>query len=632
MDNSAQQTSRELQALRKIILGQEEHRLSSIDTKLNDAEAFTEHLSQNLPKAFSKSTERSSDLSHAMVPTIENIVRLSIKKDINKFADALFPVIGPAIKKSIKETIRQMIQSMNYVLENTLSWRGLKWRVESIRTGVPLAHIVLLNSLVFRVEQVFLIHRKSGTLLHHVQYEELDEQPADLIAAMLTAISDFTKDSFNKTEGQEIGAIHLDDYAIWIEKYQELSLALAIHGSAPPNLRTTMQAALQSIHLDHADAISNFGGDIHAFKTTEPRLSECLVSEAKTPVKQNRFKTKMLIVVGFVALLYLLATHLYHKYIHSEFIRNLELEPGYLVTKYESKGKQLHIFGLRDPLATSIDILIEGSNLKHDEVYSQLQSFHSLETPLLLKRIRRILRAPESVKLNIDGQTLLVSGSADREWQNQLAQLQRFLPNIELVKIDLKDDFSIYLAPPGVNMYWQDETLIINGEAPQSWIKMFISKMATLSAPLTYDMTGLVNTDKQQYKQNQNELESLLIFFDVGRAKPQNPEALSKAKMLAKSLGHIGEILDYRISFEFLGYSDSTGSNVENLALSRARAKYVANEFVLSGINTEAVTVVDMDQAALPESSELERQLNRKVIIKVKTNPFPASKEREDEP
>ena len=43
--------------------------------------------------------------------------------------------------------------------------QGLKWRVESIRTGRPFAEIVLMHSLLYRVEQVFLIHRETGLVL-----------------------------------------------------------------------------------------------------------------------------------------------------------------------------------------------------------------------------------------------------------------------------------------------------------------------------------------------------------------------------------------------------------------------------------------------------------------------------------
>ena len=85
-----------------------------------------------------------------------------MRRDPHVLADALFPVMGPAIRKSITETLRGMLESFNEALDNSFSLRGLKWRVEAMRTGKPFAEIVLMHSLLYRVEQVFLIHRETG--------------------------------------------------------------------------------------------------------------------------------------------------------------------------------------------------------------------------------------------------------------------------------------------------------------------------------------------------------------------------------------------------------------------------------------------------------------------------------------
>ena len=54
-------------------------------------------------------------------------------------------------------------ESLNQTLEHTFSWRGLKWRFEALRTGKSFAEVVMLRSLVYRVEQLFLIHRKTNS-------------------------------------------------------------------------------------------------------------------------------------------------------------------------------------------------------------------------------------------------------------------------------------------------------------------------------------------------------------------------------------------------------------------------------------------------------------------------------------
>jgi hypothetical protein len=55
-----------------------------------------------------------------------------------------------------------MMQSFNQTIDHSLSFKGLAWRIEAWRTGRPFAEVVLLHTLRFRVEQLFLIHRDTG--------------------------------------------------------------------------------------------------------------------------------------------------------------------------------------------------------------------------------------------------------------------------------------------------------------------------------------------------------------------------------------------------------------------------------------------------------------------------------------
>ena len=106
-------------------------------------------------------------LAKALQPTFEETLRASIKKDPRPFVDAVTPVMGTAIRKAIAEALGAMMQSLNRTLDNSVSVRSLQWRLEAARTGKPFAEIVLLHTLEYRVEQVFLIHRETGLLLQH---------------------------------------------------------------------------------------------------------------------------------------------------------------------------------------------------------------------------------------------------------------------------------------------------------------------------------------------------------------------------------------------------------------------------------------------------------------------------------
>ena len=91
----------------------------------------------------------------------------------------------------------------------------MQWRWEALRTGRPYAEIVVLRSLLYRVEQVFLIHRESGLLLQHVaarvRRRRLETKDPEMVSGMLTAIQDFVHDSVSGTEGENLETIRMGD-------------------------------------------------------------------------------------------------------------------------------------------------------------------------------------------------------------------------------------------------------------------------------------------------------------------------------------------------------------------------------------------------------------------------------------
>ena len=121
-----------------------------------------------LPAAFTLAATQDDRLGQVLAPTVERATQASIRKNPGTMVDILYPVMGPAIRKAIAETLDGTLQSLNQALKYSLSWRGLKWRIEAWRSGSTFADVVLRHTAVFRVEHLFLVHRKTGLLLAHV--------------------------------------------------------------------------------------------------------------------------------------------------------------------------------------------------------------------------------------------------------------------------------------------------------------------------------------------------------------------------------------------------------------------------------------------------------------------------------
>ncbi|MGE5836226.1 MAG: OmpA family protein, partial [Acidobacteriota bacterium] len=206
-----------LAELRSIIVGPERQDLQELQSHLLDPSVLTRDVSRVLPDAIALRA-KDPQLTRALAPTIQEAVTASVRRDPRPLADALFPVMGPAIRKAITHTLASMMESLTRTLEYSVSWRALRWRWTALRTGKSFAEIVLLNTLQYRVEQVFLIHSETGLLLQHATLDAATAQDADQISAMLTAIRDFAHDAFRTADGDSVDTLRVGDLSVFVEQ------------------------------------------------------------------------------------------------------------------------------------------------------------------------------------------------------------------------------------------------------------------------------------------------------------------------------------------------------------------------------------------------------------------------------
>src|SRR5580658_4687059 len=155
-----------LAELRAILLGPDRAAWDSLRQRLENPSRRAEDVAGVLAEAVRLRSDLK--LRRALQPLLEEALQLSVQSNPRMLADALFPIFGKAIRKAITSELDGMLQTLSQTLEQSFSWRSIEWRWESFRTGKPYAEIVVLRSLLYRVEQVFLIHRQSGLLLQHM--------------------------------------------------------------------------------------------------------------------------------------------------------------------------------------------------------------------------------------------------------------------------------------------------------------------------------------------------------------------------------------------------------------------------------------------------------------------------------
>ena len=567
-----------LEELRHLIVAPEQEGLHEIRERLDSKERGAEDISSVVAEAIQMRREQDGDqaLAEALAPTIQETLRESVRKDPQVLADALFPVMGPAIRKSISESLRSMLESFNEALEHSLSLRGIQWRIEAFRTSKPFAEVVLMHSLLYRVEQVFLIHRETGLVLSHVVAPSIATQDPDMVAGMLSAIQQFARDSFNSAGQETLGSMNFEALEIWVEASPDAVLAAVIRGHAPLDYKLAMKEALENIQQNFSSALANFSGETGPFRAAGDRLHQLLEARFKEKLG-GKGRPRAAIIAGAVALAIVVGWVGYSSYLLWEWSRSLNalrLQPGIIVISGRKSGGRFRVQGFRDPLAPDPEKLLSEAGFDPKKAYLELMPFYSVDDVIVLRRAKELLRPPAGVRLSQKNGELRAEGVAAPKW---IAQFQERAPWIA-----------------GVN---------------------------------SIDVSHLQNSDHVEFNRLKGVLESAVLVFPLGRTElePGQEAALAQYENdfqgLLVQAGHLGGT----ITVEIIGHTDSTGVEAANLPLSRQRADQIFKVLRRAGVKPTNLRPrgVAASEPLRTEDTEAGCRYNRSVTFKVAFSPAP---------
>jgi len=375
----------ELAELRALLLGQQIVELQALQQRLDDPNVRAEEISQILGKAVALSLKRDGGLQRSFYPVVEQALKISVAKNPAILATSLAPLIGDAVRKAVAAALRSMTESINFTLERSLSWESIKWRFEAKRTGKSFGEIVLLRNLRYKVQQVVLIQRETGSVLQYVKAPGEGIKEAELMSSMLTAIADFISDSFNAARSQEFEALDIGDFKLWVHYGPQALLAGTVLGAPPPELRNVFARENELIHQEFAAALANFSGDASIFDGARPHLQNCLLGQTARPQKQSRLWLVALaaLIIAVLALEFFVYRHNRH---WNEYLTRLHSEPGIVVTGWKKSWSHYDIAGLRDPLAPDPVTLAADYGIDPARVHEHFEEYQSLDPHFAVQR------------------------------------------------------------------------------------------------------------------------------------------------------------------------------------------------------------------------------------------------------
>lgn len=553
------------QKLRQLLIGPEQRQLADILKRLDDPLGRARDLEKVLPDAIAVGRTRNKRLTQALQPIIDIALKSSVSKNPKVVADAIYPALGPAIRKAVRSALAGMIQSLNLILNQSFSWQGLKWRVEALRCRKSFAEVVLLHTLVYRVEQIFLIHRSSGLLLQHVVAADIESKDPDLVSGMLTAIQDFVKDSFDAETGEILDTLRMDgDHRIWIENGPDMILAAVIRGMPPVQLRARFRELLDEINRLYSGEIAEFDGQTAVFEIIRPDLEEALIFQTRDQERSISPVFWLLMITGiFITAWWGWRTYQTHQ-LWMKLVSQLRHQPGYMLVSATKDNGRYWLSGFQDPLAERIEKILEHSGLNIEQIDGQWHTFYAMDDAFVLQRAKLILRPPTTVQFKLSHQVLTVHGNASHQWINQ-----------------------------------------------------FHSHVGVIPGILSYDDSGLTDSEMKVLQAMMSTLEQKRIYFEHGKAQlnENQLQPLTEALKLIKKIEGLNASMKMMTEIVVIGQTDPSGRPDFNLELSQKRAQAVMHYLVQNDIDPLVLHAVGATVGS-PESRTDPRY--RSVIFKTR--------------
>ena len=575
MDNkgrSPDQTDNSLDKIRELIVGQDDKYVHQVIKR--DARGLVTDV---VSEALHERETKDGSVNKVLVPLVEKSLHRSIEANSEKIVGTLYPLVGTLVRKAVSAFLIDFVERTNALIENSLSPKSLSWRFKAWQSGVRYSEYVASQVYQYQVQQLFIIHRETGTLLQTISSDPARTKDADLISSMLVAINDFVADAFsssNEDAENELGEIKTGDFTLLIKLGPQAILVAAVVGVVPPEIRSKLQQSLEDFHHFYQKPLQDYNGDNAPFSGSETLLNECLVSAKKEETKgeKKRLAGGLIIGCGLLFLVYLSFLRLQLTFLHDK-IADLSPPPGIILTSSKVNDGKVELQLLRDPFALRPSDWLASQNIDTHDLVIHEAAFVSLHHDIIQDKLEQLLNATPQINASTTADGMLLKGKLSLEAYNQFINELQSIPGISQLNPDT------------------------------SGISLSISENNNAN---TVDYASLKSLAAQ--------ISSTQIHFDLNQEEIDTAQlpAIEYLGQQLLQLQDMAQQLNLSVAVFIMGASDNSGSAAHNLALSKLRANNVKEALLAMNVDPSILFPMGLGQLSLNEAS-----MGRTVFINV---------------
>ena len=617
----------DLEKLRKIIVGDEHGVVKELHDRITDTDKRSHDVAEILPQAIQniQTTEDQIALGKALSNPLETAVKLSIKRNPKTFSDLLYPVILPSIRRAVNEMLRAFVERIDRTISERFSLKSLRWRIESLRTGIPYSEILLRNSILYSVEQALLIHRESGLLIQHAHTESAKQTDSDAVSGMLMAIEQFVQDSFVEND-ELLQRVTIGEHMVYLVDGPYALLACVVHGLPPASFLEEMQDILEHIHATDPDRLRKYSGDRSELNSLRPFMDKCLQVEYKKDAEADDSEKYQTIIrlIGWLLgglLLFLVGYWIYTNHQQSrvnEYVVKLNQQPGIKILNHYKDNGKWYLEGLRDPKAQLVALPEESFFLNPNNIEMNLSAFQGMDKSIVLDRAIDFLKLPDSLESSLDGTSLRIKGTSPVPWYIDAVNRESLpvgireldLSSVNLQVEEVRAFLNQVLQPPaGVSSRVTESGISYSGMASYDWINSLNALAEQFSENITVDSTFLHSLEQNRLLMLMSELSQKTLDFQQQTILTNSSEkVLLEVAMTMAEIERLAALLEKKYQIVITGYTDEIGAEILNQTLRRKRAEYILERLKLYGVNHEHL-MVEPDQPGGKQEQYRERQV-----------------------
>lgn len=409
--------SDDLDRLKDILLDDERRAIDALDARIAEIDRSQRELPARLPVAIERAQQGSGSehFASALARPVTQALGAAVRENRQIIIDVLFPVIGPAIRKAIAEALRNLVTDMNSAIESSFTLRGLRWRVEAWRSGVPYAQVVLRHALNYRIDHVFLIERHSGLVLNRESAPHLPELDADAVAGMLTAIGEFVRDSVDRDGASTLDSARVGEHLLWVIEGPRANLACFIHGVPPAALRALLEHRLEEFHTRMDDDDGGAEASWRRSLRPDELMRDARAAESASRASPSPWPVTLILLVALGLLAWAMVRHEREHAEMESLHSSLGAHPGFVPTSLERTSEGVTVHGLLDPDAEPIEP-VPSDDASAPPLKIETVGYVSTDDSVIARRARRLLAAPPSVTIAVKDGALALGGSAAAAW------------------------------------------------------------------------------------------------------------------------------------------------------------------------------------------------------------------------